>query len=374
MFITMEDRMSLFPQLDAYDRMELHVAHDRATGLKALIGLHDTRLGPAIGGCRFYPYATEEEAINDVCRLARGMTYKAALAGVPHGGGKAVIWGDPRAATDRRALFHAFGRFVETLGGRYLTSADSGTSSGELDLVREVTRHVLGSSRDLGGSGDPSPYTALGVRRGIEAVSEVVLGRRDLDGLVVAIQGVGNVGAHLASELHALGAKLFVADVDPARIAPVVEATGARVVSVEEIPGVACDIYAPCALGGAISDATIDRLRCRVVAGAANNQLATPEMGRILHARGIFYAPDFAINAGGLINVAQEWSGYDEKAARMKTLAVHGTIADLAERALRTKTPPSDIADQMVEEILARAGGTPFYTPSPPPTTTRQFV
>jgi len=265
--IILEETMTLFPELATADRMELHVAHDRQTGLKALIGVHDTRLGPAIGGCRVYPYATEQDAIHDVCRLARGMTSKAALAGLPHGGGKAVIWGDPRDIPDRRALFHAFGRFVETLGGRYLTSADSGTSSGDLDLIREVTRNVLGSSRELGGSGDPSPFTALGVRRGIEAVAEVVLGRRDLEGLVVAIQGVGHVGANLARELHALGCRLIIADVDAARVAEVVEATGASVVSVEEIPGVECDIYAPCALGGAISDATIDRLRCRAVAG-----------------------------------------------------------------------------------------------------------
>jgi leucine dehydrogenase len=370
--------MSLFTQLDVTPRMELHVAHDRATGLRALIGLHDTRLGPAIGGCRVYPYATEAEAIHDVCRLARGMTSKAALAGLPHGGGKAVIWADPKQLpSDRRELFHAFGRFVATLGGRYLTSADSGTSSGELDLIREVTPHVLGASREMGGSGDPSPFTALGVRRGIEAVAEVVLGKKSLAGLTITIQGVGHVGAHLARELHALGAKLVIADVEPSRVKAVVADTGAAVVSVEEIPGVECDIYAPCALGGAISDATIDRLRCKAVAGAANNQLATPEMGRVLHARGIFYAPDFAINAGGLINVASEAKGagkYDENDARRLTLLIHGTIADLAERSLRTKTPPSDVADTMVEEILARAGSAPFHMPAVTPASPRQFV
>jgi leucine dehydrogenase len=233
---------------------------------------------------------------------------------------------------------------------------------------------VLGASRERGGSGDPSPFTALGVRRGIEAVAEVVLGRKDLAGLTVAIQGVGHVGAHLARELHALDCKLFIADVDPARAQRVAAETGATIVPVDDIVGLECDIYAPSALGGAISDATIDRLRCRAVAGAANNQLATPELGRILHARGIFYAPDFAINAGGLVNVASEARGYDEHAARRTTMAIHGTIADLAERSLRTRTPPSDVADTMVEEILARAGSTPFPMPAPAAAVPRQFV
>jgi leucine dehydrogenase len=256
----------------------------------------------------------------------------------------------------------AFGRFVDRLGGRYITCEDSGTSTADMDIVRGVTKHVLGVSRQLGGSGDPSPYTALGVRRGIEACAEIILDRDSLKGLHVAIMGVGAVGGHLADELHAAGCKLTIADVSDLRASSVAARTGARVVSVDELLDVECDIYAPCALGGAINDATVGRLRCRIVAGAANNQLAARDMGGILAQRGIFYAPDYAINSGGLINVAQEYKGYDAEASRAKCLTVRETIAEIARRSQRTGLLPHEIADKMVEETLAQAGGQPLST------------
>jgi leucine dehydrogenase len=344
--------------------MEIHFVHDAATGLRAFIAIDDTRLGPAVGGARFYAYATEDEAVHDVARLARGMTAKAALAGLAHGGGKAVLWGDARAIADRTAYIQAFARYVDVLGGRYLTSEDSGISTADLDIIRDVTPHCLGCSEAKGGSGDPSPFTALGVRRGIEAVAEVILDRNDLDGLHVAIQGVGAVGYHLAEELHALGCRLTVADVDAARAARAADELGAAVVPVDAIAAIACDVYAPCALGGAINDSTVGRLACRAVAGSANNQLATPEMGKILAARGIFYAPDYAINAGGLINVASEWKGYDREAARAKTLRIRETITDIAYRSRDAGRRPEEIADKMVAEILARAGSQPLVSTS----------
>jgi leucine dehydrogenase len=351
--------MSVFDIVTQSGTGEVHTLYDRDTDLRAAVAIHDTRLGPAVGGTRMYAYGSGDEAIMDVFRLARGMTSKAALAGLAHGGGKAVIWTDEaRPVPDRRALFHAFGRFVDRLGGRYITCEDSGTSTADMEAIREVTPHVLGLPIRLGGSGDPSPFTALGVRRGIEACAEIVLGRQngELRGLHVAILGVGAVGGHLADELHEAGCTLTIADVNAERVQAVARRTGARIVSVDALPGTPCDVYAPCALGGAISDRTIDALRCRVIAGAANNQLASPELGDLLVRKDIFYAPDYAINAGGLINVAQEYRGYDAHAVRAKVMRIRDTVAEIARRAGRSGDSPAAIADRMVEEILARAG------------------
>jgi leucine dehydrogenase len=339
---------------------EVHVLHDGATGLRAAVAIHDTRLGPAIGGTRMYAYQSGDEAITDVVRLARGMTHKAALAGLAHGGGKAVIWTDGQPVADRVALFHAFGRFVDRLGGRYITCEDSGTSTADMDVVHDVTKHVLGVSQARGGSGDPSPLTALGVRRGIEACAEVVLGKPALGGLHVAIMGVGSVGGHLARELAAAGCTLTIADVHADRTARVAKETGARVASIDELPGVDCDIYAPCALGGAINDRTVDQLRCKIIAGAANNQLASRSMADLLLQKGIFYAPDYAINAGGLINVAHEYIGFDAAAARAKVMMIRDTIAEIARRAQRSGESPAVVADKMVEERLAATGQLPL--------------
>ena len=239
---------TIFEHLEHYDYGELHLGRDAASGLRAIVAIHDTRLGPALGGCRFIRYETEDDAIIDALRLARGMTYKAALAGIAHGGGKSVII-LPRAKFDRAAIFRAFGRFLENLKGHYITAEDSGTSVEDMEIVRSVTRHVTGVKPEHGGSGDPSPFTALGVRRGIEACIKHALGRDELDGVSVAVQGVGHVGYHLCKELHGLGAKLTVADVDPLKSERAQREFGAAVVELDAIFETACDVFAPCALG-----------------------------------------------------------------------------------------------------------------------------
>jgi leucine dehydrogenase len=281
------------------------------------------------------------------------MTYKAALAGLNHGGGKSVII-RPRNRFDRTALFKAFGKFVEELRGHYITAEDSGTSIEDMEVIRGETKHVTGVSAGAGGSGDPSPFTALGVRRGIEACVQFALGKASLAGLRVAVQGVGHVGYHLCKELHGAGVKLIVADVDPLKAERAEREFGAQVASLDDIFGVECDVFAPCALGSAINLTTVSRLRCKIVAGAANNQLSDGSMGYALMQRGILYAPDYAINAGGLVNVAQEVIGYDAEKARTRTLTIYDTIYEIADRAGRAMTPTHIIANKMVEERLAR--------------------
>jgi leucine dehydrogenase len=346
--------MDLFGHLDQYDYGEVHLKLDKATGLRAIVAIHDTRLGPSLGGCRFIRYDSDEAAVIDALRLARGMTYKAALAGLPHGGGKSVLM-LPSQHFDRVALFRAFGKFIDDLRGHYITAEDSGTGLEDMEVIRSVTKWVTGVDPSHGGSGDPSPFTALGVRRGIEACVEHKLGRSTLAGVHVVVQGVGHVGYHLCKELHACGAKLTVADVDPLKAERAHRELGAKLVPLEGIFDVDCDVFAPCALGSAMNDETIPRLKARIVAGAANNQLALPRHGDDLHARGILYAPDYAINAGGLINVAQEVVGYDEKKAREKTLKIHDTIAEIVDRSESLKAPTYKVADMLVEERLAAA-------------------
>ena len=351
--------MDLFGYLHTHDYGEVHFRLDKATGLRSIIAVHDTRMGPALGGCRFLHYDSEEAAVIDALRLARGMTYKAALAGLAHGGGKSVIMRPP-GRFDRVALFRAFGRAIDDLRGHYITAEDSGTGLEDMEVIRTVTKHVTGVDAKHGGSGDPSPFTALGVRRGIEACVKFALGKGSLSGLHIAVQGVGHVGYHLCKELHAAGAKLSVADVDPLKAERAHREFGAQIVPLEGIFEVACDVVAPCALGSALNDKSIPLLKARIVAGAANNQLAEPRHGDDLHARGILYAPDYAINAGGLINVAQEVIGYDEKAARENTLEIYDTIYEIAERSQRLNAPTYKIADIMVEEKLAaRASARP---------------
>lgn len=344
--------MDLFAQLRAYDYGEVHFKTDKASRLRAIVAVHDTRLGPSLGGCRFLPYDTDEAAVIDALRLARGMTYKAALAGLPHGGGKSVLI-RPKEHFDRVALFRAFGKFVDDLGGHYITAEDSGTGLEDMEVIRTVTKHVTGVDQSRGGSGDPSPFTALGVRRGIEACVQHKLKKMDLKGVHVAVQGVGHVGYHLCKELHAAGAKISVADVDPLKAERAQREFGAEIVALDSIHRIQCDVYAPCALGSALNDSTISGMQAKIVAGAANNQLAEPRHGDDLHARGILYAPDYAINAGGLVNVAQEAAGYDQAKATKKTLEIFDTILDIAQRSERTQTPTYRVADILVEERLA---------------------
>lgn len=346
---------NIFDHLEHYDYGEIHLHRDAATGLKAIVAIHDSRLGPALGGCRFIHYETDEDAIVDALRLARGMTYKAALAGIPHGGGKSVLI-RPRTQFDRGALFRAFGKFIDDLGGHYITAEDSGTGIEDMEVIRQVTQHVTGVKPEHGGSGDPSPFTALGVRRGIEACVKFALGRDSLDGVSVAVQGVGHVGFHLCKQLHELGAKLTVADIDPLKSERAQRELGAEVVELDAIFEAECEVFAPCALGSALNDDTIPRLKCQIVAGAANNQLAEPRHGDDLMQRGILYAPDYAINAGGLVNVASEVVGYDEERSRAKTMEIYDTIYEIAERAEQAQAPTYRIADTMVEERLAAVG------------------
>ena len=344
--------MDVFGRLSQYDYGEVHFKLDKATHLQAIVAIHDSRLGPALGGCRFIEYDTDEAAVLDALRLARGMTYKAAVAGLAHGGGKSVIM-RPKRRFDRVALFRSFGQFIEDLRGHYITAEDSGTGLEDMEIIRSQTKWVCGVDPSHGGSGDPSPYTALGVRRGIEACVKFKLGKNDLQGIHVAVQGVGHVGYHLCRELHAAGAKLTVADVDKLKSERAQREFGAAIANLDDVAKVECDVFAPCALGAGLNDNTIPHLRARVVAGAANNQLAEPRHGDDLYARGILYAPDYAINAGGLINVAQEVKGYDEKAARERVMKVYDTIWEICDRSKRLAAPTYKVADLMAEEKLA---------------------
>ncbi|GKW50143.1 Glu/Leu/Phe/Val family dehydrogenase [Halomonas sp. NCCP-2165] len=299
---------------------------DEASGLKAIIAIHNTHLGPALGGLRVFPYASDGEALSDVLRLSRGMSYKSALAGLPLGGGKAVIIADPRR-DKTPALMRAMGRLVERLGGRYITAEDSGTSEADMQWIAEETTYVTGLRRSEDESGDPSPFTALGVFHGLQAAVRHGLGRDDLDGVRVAIQGVGSVGAHLAEEL------------------------GAATLPPEAIFDADVDVFAPCALGGAIDETACRRLRAKVVAGAANNQLATPAAGEALHRRGILYAPDYVTNAGGVIEVAwQRRSDYDRQAVIAQVERIGTTLATIFEGARREGKRPEQVADRLAEE------------------------
>lgn len=356
--------MALFPHLEFHGYGELHIQYDAETGMRSMIAIHDTRLGPALGGCRFVTYSGWEQAMVDALRLGRGMTYKAALAGLPLGGGKSVIWKpdgmESRLAHGtpmRRRLFAAFGRAVETLGGRYVTAEDSGTNPEDMVDIATTTRHVVGLPEENGGVGDPSPFTARGVRRGIEAVAREVLGRNSLDGVHVAIQGVGHVGMALAKELAAAGCRLTVADIAFNRIKLCQEeiSTQIQIADIFGILDVECDIFAPCALGGVISADNASRLKCQAVAGAANNQLADPSVDHALFQRGIFWAPDYAVNAAGLIWVAQTACGLGRTEAVAKIDAIRETIGEIARRSRTEKVPPGVLADRIVEERLAAA-------------------
>jgi leucine dehydrogenase len=328
-------------------------AVDHRANLRALIAVHDTTLGPALGGCRMWHFTREDDALTDVLRLAKGMTYKSAVARTGLGGGKCVIIGDPK--TQKTAdLFRAMGRFVHTLGGRYITAEDVGTNEEDMAHMRETTPYVTGLPRDQGGSGDPSPFTAKGVFLGIKACVEEALDRGDLKGLTVAIQGVGNVGMGLAKLLKEAGAHLVVADANDARV-KAAQALGAQVVDPRQIHAVKCDVFAPCALGAVLNDHTIPQLQAKIVAGGANNQLAEDRHGAELLRRGILYAPDFVINAGGIINVACEYlpQGYDEKASTAKVDNIYRAVKDVVATSRAQSIPTSQAAVVLAEKILA---------------------
>jgi leucine dehydrogenase len=343
--------MAGFAAMEQTGMEEMVFCHDPKTGLKAIIAIHDTTLGPAMGGTRMKAYPSEEEALADVAALARAMSYKAAMAGLDLGGGKAVIMGDPRTQKNE-ALLRAYGRFVERLGGRYITAVDSGINEYDVDTIRRETRHALGGTAAGGRGGCPSPATAFGVWQGIRASAEAMWGSPSLEGKTVALQGLGSVGRVLARHLIEDGARLLVSDVDSACGQDVTCMARVEWVNPEELHQAECDIFAPCALGGVITAETLPQLRCRIVAGAANNVLADPSLADELHRRGILYAPDYVINAGGLIYIAHERTPYlpDE------IMGIVGRIGDrlrlVFERASRENISPLWVANRMAEERI----------------------
>ena len=331
---------------------------DEASGLRCIVAIHSTRLGPALGGTRFHEYATEADALVDVLRLSQAMAYKAAAAGLDLGGGKAVILGDP-ARDKTEVLLRAYGRVVESLGGRYVTACDVGTTPADLALVARETRWATGATQAEGGSGDSGVLTAHGVHVGMRALADLVWGTPDLAGRHVAVQGVGKVGGRLVAALAADGAKLTVADVNTAAVGELADRYGADVVDSEDIHAVDADVFSPNALGGVLDDRTIPQLHCRIVAGAANNQLASPEHGRALADAGILYAPDYLLNAGGLIQVADELhpGGYREARATARVEQIGDRLRSVVELASAEGLATSDAADVLAERRMAAVGG-----------------
>lgn len=327
-------------------------AHDAATGLFAIIAVHDTRLGPALGGCRMWPYDHAGDALTDALRLSRGMTYKNAVAGLPLGGGKAVIIADPKKHKTPE-LMEAFGRHVDRLGGAYITAEDVGISPEDMEAVARSTEHVRGTRET--GLGDPSPYTALGVFAGIQAAARHVYGSEDLGGRTVSVQGLGSVGFGLAGHLHKAGAKLIVSDIDAPAVLRAIDAFDAIAVDPAEAHMAPMDIFAPCALGAGLNSRTIPRISAKIVAGAANNQLQTEADGARLKERGILYAPDYVINAGGVISIALAKPGSGDNTVRHQTLAIGETLTEIFRRADSEDRSPEKIADEIAEERLAAA-------------------
>lgn len=347
--------MTVFTAEDFSNHEQVVFCRDAEIGLSAIIALHSTALGPAAGGCRMWRYATEADAVRDALRLSKGMSYKNAMADLPLGGGKAVIMA-PEGNFNRQALFAAFGRAVASLGGRYLTAEDVGTSVPDMLVVRSVTEFVSGLGTEAGKGGDPSPYTALGVFSGINASVKHKLGKDSVEGLTVAVQGLGNVGRHLCDLLHKAGAKLIVADTVQERVDAAVAAYGAKAVSVGEILGVEADVLAPCALGAILNAETIPALKVSVVAGGANNQLATAADGERLKARGILYAPDYVINAGGIISVSHEYHNqFEVEKVVAKVKAIGPRLLDIYARADREGLTTDKVADRLAEEKIAAA-------------------
>ncbi len=334
---------------------EVVFCHDKETGLKAIIAIHNTTLGPALGGTRMWNYASEEEALVDVLRLSEGMTYKAAAAGLNLGGGKAVIIGDPKK-DKTEGLFRAFGIYINTLNGRYITAEDVGTSVHDMEKVYAETPWVTGIPKGLGGSGDPSPHTAHGVLMAIKAACKEKFGSDNMDGIRVAVQGLGNVGSNLVKFLVDEGAKVTIADIDKERTTKLAEKYGLQVADPNEIHMTECDVFAPCALGAVINDQTIPQLKCKVVAGGANNMLAETRHGDALREMGILYAPDFVANAGGLMNVFAELEGYSIERALERTTAVYDNMMNIFALAKRDNCSTHDAAFKFASARLETLG------------------
>ena len=344
--------MDVFEKIAEMGHEQIVLCHDPSAEYRGILAIHSTTLGPALGGTRFWKYANDDEAIIDALRLARGMTYKNAVAGLNLGGGKAVIIGDNKTPR-REMIFRAHGRFIESLGGRYITAEDVGTSTADMDFVHMETDYVTGLA---GRSGDPSPVTAHGVFRAMQASAMHRWGSCDLAGRVVSLQGCGHVGYYLAKELHEVGAKLVATDIDPERVRRVVAEFGAVAVKPDEIYGVRADIFAPCALGAVINDRTIALLRVEIVAGAANNQLHEERHGDELERKGVLYAPDYVANAGGVINVYGELAGWNPQRAFRKAGEIYDTVLKIFEIAKADGIPTYHAADRLAERRLKAVG------------------
>ena len=343
--------MQIFERIAGHGYEQVVFCHDGRTGLRAVIAIHSTRLGPALGGTRFYPYESEADAVEDVLRLARGMTYKSAGAGLDLGGGKAVIIGDP--ATDKtEGLLRAYARFVESLGGRYITAEDVGTTQADMDLIWRETRHVTGVSRALGGSGDPSEATAYGVLHAMQAVAGRLWDSRDLADRHIVVSGVGKVGYALCRHLVETRAHVTVSDIVPAAVERALSAFGIDAVPPEKAHSVECDIYSPCALGGVLNATTIPELRCAAIVGSANNQLAETADADRLADIGVTYAPDYIVNAGGVINIAEELVGYSRERAYGNIRRIAQTTTAVLETASADGTTTAAAADRLAERRI----------------------
>lgn len=344
--------MSVFAELAELGHEQVVFCRDDSVGLRGIIAIHSTALGPALGGTRLYNYASEKDALHDVLRLSRGMTYKAAVAGLDLGGGKAVIWGDPTTIKSE-GLFRSFGRFVDSLNGRYITAEDMNTTVEDMNYVHRETEWVTGHSAHTGGSGDPSPVTAWGCFHGIRACLEVVYGSPDVAGRTVAIQGVGAVGYHLARFLSEAGAKLLFNDISERKLARVVEEFGGRVLDDDEYWSAECDVLAPCAIGGILNARTISMIRAPIIGGAANNQLANERLdGEALEKAGITYAPDYVINAGGLINVSSELRGTSHEKAMQDAANIFNTVKAVINKAKAAGITTTEASNQLAEERI----------------------
>ncbi len=345
--------MDIFEKLAARSHEQVVLCHDPVTGLRAIVAIHDTTLGPALGGTRMWTYADDGAALKDALRLSRGMTYKSAASGLNLGGGKAVIIGNSK--TDKNEmLFRSYGRFIQGIAGRYITAEDVGTSVQDMEWVRMETDHVVGISRSLGGSGDPSPFTALGVLQGMRAALKWQTGSDSLQGKVVSVQGVGHVGYHLVRLVVEAGGRVIVADIDQDNLEKTTrDVGGVEVGAPDAIYNAACDTFAPCAMGAVINDETLPKLKCSIVAGSANNVLDTDHHGNALAERGILYAPDYVVNAGGLMNVANELEGYNDARATQQVHGIYDITTEIFRIAREESITTAEAADTLAERRIA---------------------
>ncbi len=350
------ENQEIFSMLATYDHEQIVFCNDNATGLKAIIAIHNTVLGPSLGGTRMWQYNNENEALRDVLRLSRGMTYKAAISGLNLGGGKAVIIGDSRKHKTE-SLFRRFGKFVNSLGGKYITAEDVGVSTREMELIKMETDYVTGLPESMGGSGDPSPVTAYGVYMGMKASAKEIFGNDSLAGKKVLVQGIGHVGTHLVKHLDQEGAKIYVTDIHEERLKEIVKNHRVEVTGFENCYDLDIDVYAPCALGATVNANTIQRLNCSIIAGAANNQLEDENVhGKMLMEKGILWAPDFLINAGGLINVYSELHGYNRDVAMNQASHIYDTTRNIIQTAKQGNIPTIFAAKAIAEKRISEIG------------------